>query len=39
MERHFDSTKELAFTAAADAKKKMEKFGNQARAIAPSLAE
>ena len=38
-ERHFYRTKKLALTAAADAKKKVEEFGNQARAIAPSLAE
>lgn len=38
-ERHFYRTKKLALEAAVDAKKKVEEFGNQARAIAPSLAE
>ena len=38
-ERHFYRTKKLALEATADAKKKVEEFGNQARAIAPSLAE
>lgn len=38
-ERHFYRTKKLALKATAEAKKKVEEFGNQARAIAPSLAE
>lgn len=38
-ERHFYPTKAKALEAAADAKKKVEEFGNQARAIGPSLSE